>query len=174
MIFYMIKQYLEWLNHEDENLEAVGGFAIDSFPTKASKKPFSVVYPESVDVDNVNTKRIMIDFDGTIHMYSEGWKDGTIYDEPMYGTKQFIEQLKNDGFEVVVFTSRLSVSSLGQEVVNEQKEMIEKWLNDYDIEVDGITAEKLPAVAYVDDRAIMFDGQWSNELLKKIKSRVNE
>lgn len=170
----MLKQYLEWLNHEDEELEAVGGFAIDSFPTKASKKPLTVIYPESVDLDNVNSKRIMIDFDGTIHKYSKGWKDGTVYDEPISGAKQFIDQLKDDGFEVVVFTSRLSVSSLGQEVVNEQKEMIEMWLKKYGIEVDGVTAEKLPAVAYVDDRAITFDGQWSNELLKKIKSRVGK
>lgn len=169
----MIKQYLEWLNHEDEALESVGGFAIDSFPTKASKKPLTVVYPESVDVDNVNTKRVMIDFDGTIHKYSEGWKDGTVYDEPIPGAKQFIDQLKNNDFEVVVFTSRLSVSSLGQDVANEQKEMIEDWLDEYDIVVDGVTAEKLPAVAYVDDRAVEFDGVWNSELLSRIKKRVD-
>jgi hypothetical protein len=169
----MLKQYLEWLNHEDETIESVGGFAIDSFPTKSNKKPLTVVYPESVDVDNVNVKRIMIDFDGTIHKYSEGWKDGTIYDEPMSGSKQFIEQLKNDDFEVVVFTSRLSVSSLGQEVVNEQKKMIEMWLKKYGIEVDGVTAEKLPAVAYVDDRAVEFNGVWNSELLSRIKKRVD-
>jgi hypothetical protein len=168
----MLKQYLEWLNHEDEELEAVGGFAIDSFPTKASKKPLTVIYPESVDLDNVNSKRIMIDFDGTIHKYSKGWKDGTVYDEPISGAKQFIDQLKDDGFEVVVFTSRLSVSSLGQEVVNEQKEMIEMWLKKYGIEVDGITAEKIPATAYIDDLAIEFDG-WNHELISKIKSRVD-
>lgn len=169
----MLKQYLEWLNHEDEELESVGGFAIDSFPTKASKKPLTVVYPESVDVDNVNTKRVMIDFDGTIHKYSEGWKDGTVYDEPIPGAKQFIDQLKNNDFEVVVFTSRLSVSSLGQDVANEQKEMIEDWLDEYDIVVDGVTAEKLPAVAYVDDRAVEFGGSWNSELLSRIKSRVD-
>jgi hypothetical protein len=169
----MLKQYLEWLNHEDEELEAVGGFAIDSFPTKASKKPLTVIYPESVDLDNVNSKRIMIDFDGTIHKYSKGWKDGTVYDEPISGAKQFIDQLKDDGFEVVVFTSRLSVSSLGQEVVNEQKEMIEMWLKKYGIEVDGVTAEKLPAVAYVDDRAVEFNGVWNSELLSRIKKRVD-
>lgn len=169
----MLKQYLEWLNHEDEELEAVGGFAIDSFPTKASKKPLTVIYPESVDLDNVNAKRIMIDFDGTIHKYSKGWKDGTVYDEPISGAKQFIDQLKDDGFEVVVFTSRLSVSSLGQEVVNEQKEMIEMWLKKYGIEVDGVTAEKLPAVAYVDDRAVEFNGVWNSELLSRIKKRVD-
>jgi hypothetical protein len=168
----MLKQYLEWLNHEDEELEAVGGFAIDSFPTKASKKPLTVIYPESVDLDNVNSKRIMIDFDGTIHKYSKGWKDGTVYDEPISGAKQFIDQLKDDGFEVVVFTSRLSVSSLGQEVVNEQKEMIEMWLKKYGIEVDGVTAEKIPATAYIDDLAIEFDG-WNHELISKIKSRVD-
>ena len=170
----MLNKYLKWLNEESEpESESVGGFAIDSFPTKANKKPLSVVYPESVNVDNINTKRIMIDFDGTIHKYSKGWKDGTVYDEPIPGAKQFIEQLKNNDFEVVVFTSRLSVSSNGQDVANEQKEMIEKWLNDYDIVVDGVTAEKLPALVYVDDRAVEFDGSWNSELLSRIKKRVD-
>ena len=106
----MLKQYLEWLNHEDETIESVGGFAIDSFPTKSNKKPLTVVYPESVDVDNVNVKRIMIDFDGTIHKYSAGRKDGTIYDDPMSGSKHIIEPWKNDDVEVFVFSPTVTVS----------------------------------------------------------------
>jgi hypothetical protein len=169
----VLKQYLEWLNHEDEELESVGGFAIDSFPTKASKKPLTVVYPESVNVDNVNTKKVMIDFDRTIHKYSEGWKDGTVYDKPIPDAKQFIDELKDDGFEIIIFSSRLSKTSHGEEGVDKQKRMIEAWLKKYSIEVDGITSEKLPAVAYVDDRAVEFDGKWNSELLTKIKSRVD-
>ena len=169
----MLKQYLEWLNHEDEELEAVGGFAIDSFPTKASKKPLTVVYPESVDLDNVNAKRIMIDFDGTIHKYSKGWKDGTVYDEPISGAKQFIDQLKDDGFEVIIFTARLSEITHGKEGVKKQKQMIKNWLKKYGIKIDGITAEKIPATAYIDDLAIEFDGVWNSELLDRIKSRVD-
>jgi len=42
----MVKRYLNWLN-EDHETESVGGFAIDSFPSGANKKPLSVVYPES-------------------------------------------------------------------------------------------------------------------------------
>jgi hypothetical protein len=56
--------------------------------------------------------------------------------------------------------------------VNEQKEMIEMWLKKYGIEVDGVTAEKIPATAYIDDLAIEFDG-WNHELISKIKSRVD-
>ena len=47
------------------------------------------------------------------------------------------------------------------------------WLKKYGIEVDGVTAEKLPAVAYVDDRAVEFNGVWNSELLSRIKKRVD-
>lgn len=48
----MLDEYLDFLNEESET-ESVGGFAIDSFPTKASKRPLPVIYPESVVEDNV-------------------------------------------------------------------------------------------------------------------------
>jgi len=49
----MLKDYLNWLNEEVENEDACG-FAIDSFPTKASRKPLTDIiktaYPnESID-----------------------------------------------------------------------------------------------------------------------------
>ena len=105
----MINKYLKWL-YEKSETESVGSFAIDSFPTKASKKPLPVIYSEFIDLDNLIVKRIMIDFDGTIHKYSEGWKDGTIYDPPFPGVKEVINQFKKDGFEIVIFTSRLCQS----------------------------------------------------------------
>ena len=103
----------------------------------------------------------------------KGWKDGTVYDEPISGAKQFIDQLKNDAFEVIIFTARLSEIAHGKEGVKKQKQMIEDWLKKYGIEVDGITAEKIPATAYIDDLAIEFDGVWNSELLDRIKSRVD-
>ena len=40
-------------------------------------------------------KSISIDFDRVIHKYSEGWKDGTIYDEPVDGAIEAIKRLQD-------------------------------------------------------------------------------
>ena len=38
------------------------------------------------------------------------------------------------------------------------KAAVQKWLKEQEIEVDGVTNEKEPALVYVDDRALTFDG----------------
>lgn len=171
-----LNNYMEQLFEEDEIDESVGGFAIDSFPTKANKKPLSVVYPESVDLDNydIDGKRILIDFDQVIHKYSVGWIDDIIYDEPIPGVKQIINRLRKMGYEVIIFTSRLSEIAQGKEGIIKQKKMIEDWLKKYDIEVDGITGEKIPASLYIDDRCYHFKGKWSEKVFDEIKDRLDE
>jgi len=163
----IIERYLNQLNKED-----AGGFAIDSFPTKAKSKPLIMSYEKSIveEAYDLNTKRIMIDLDGTIHKYSEGWKDGTLYDEPFDGAKQIINQLKKDGFEIGIFTARLSKETNVD--ITKQKLMIEEWLTQNGIEIDFITSEKLPAEVYVDDRGLHFEGQWDKELYNEIKNRI--
>lgn len=95
-------------------------------------------------------KTIVFDFDGVIHKYSKGWQDGSIYDEPVPGIKTIIDELRKENYQVVIVSTRCSTE---QGIT----EMIE-WLNKYDIEVDRIDKEKPPALIYVDDRAICFDG----------------
>jgi len=164
-----LKRYLEHLNDVDES---VGGFAIDSFPTKAKNKVLSVPYPtnESIDeYDNQKTKRIMIDLDGVIHQY-EGFKDGTLYGNIFDGAKEVIDYLRNNGYEIIIFTSRLS-KNLND--VENQKVMIKKWLNKNKVMIDGMTSEKLAADLYIDDRAIHFKGDW-NDTLHEIKLRLED
>ncbi len=164
-----IKRYLEFLSKED-----VGGFAIDSFPTKAKKNVLSVAYPnETIEEPESKRKRIMIDLDGVIHKYSKGFKDGTIYDSPINGAKEAIDELRNNDYEVILFTARLSPTSNGHDEVNKQRIMIKKWLKKYRIKVDGLTSEKLQAELYVDDRGVHFNGDW-NKTLNEIKLRLNK
>lgn len=176
----MLKDYLNWLNEEVENEDACG-FAIDSFPTKASKKPLPVIYPnESVNADtgfDIDAKRIMMDFDQVIHKYSVGWIEDIIYDEPVSGVKEVIQQLRKDGYEVIVFTSRLSETVHGKSGVDKQRKMLTDWLEKYNIEVDGMTAEKLPAILYIDDRTYCFEGYqqgWNKEDMLAIKRKIEE
>ncbi|MEU1141809.1 hypothetical protein ABZ392_33875 [Streptomyces sp. NPDC005885] len=104
---------------------------------------------------------IAVDFDGVIHAYSRGWQDGTIYDLPMPGALDGLRQLMERD-AVFIFTSR-------------NPEQVADWLferGDFNItwEPPGqaicefwndrdrvlVTNRKLPATAYLDDRAVRF------------------
>lgn len=130
-------------------------------------------------------KTIAIDFDGVIHKYSKGWKDGSIYDEPIQQVFTCIGSLFDTGYSVFIFSTR-------------KPKQILKWMKENTYETDyehngmgadpgdykyprfgftvkvipfwkkfwneknvlGITRRKLPAHVYVDDRALKFEGDW--------------
>jgi len=151
--------------------ESVGGFAIDSFPSTKKRQIIRTVYPES-NIESL-PKRAMIDLDGTIHKYSQGYKDGSIYDSPFDGAKEVIDWLKSNGYEIVIFTTRASKAN-ADELGGDYKEQIRqiiKWLKKNDIYFDKITAEKLAAQFYIDDKAIhISNGNWKT-VLNVIKKR---
>lgn len=112
---------------------------------------------------------IAIDFDGVIHRYSKGWHDGSIYDEPMPGAIEGIRRLQ-ERYAVVVFTSRepfaiaIWLGMYGLQCVLDPQDAVvgsmeaegepAKFWNRQDAIL--VTNRKLPAVAYVDDRAVLF------------------
>lgn len=104
-------------------------------------------------------KTIAFDFDGVIHKYSKGWQDGSIYDEPVQGIRETIDELRKD-YKVVIISSR----------ANDQKQFkaMFDWLKKYSIKVDDITYLKTPAILYIDDRTISFNGNVLN-LVNQIK-----
>ena len=171
------------LNKHSEDIrkkdEAVGSFAVDYFPNYKKKKKRQVIrtiYPESKN--EKIPRRAMIDLDGTIHKYSQGYKNGEIYDDAFDGAKKVIDWLKRSGYEVVIFTTRASKKN-AEELGGDHKDQIKKissWLNDKGIYFDTITAEKLAADFYIDDKAIeIVNGDWDTVLKvikKKIKYRV--
>ena len=108
----------------------------------------------------MNKKTIVFDFDGVIHKYSKGWQDGSIYDEPVKGIKEVIDELRKD-YKIVIVSTR-SATEQG-------KNNIIEWLKKYNIEVDDISKGKPPALIYVDDRAINFNGNCKT-LMRDIKN----
>ncbi len=104
---------------------------------------------------------VAIDFDGVIHKYSEGWKDGSIYDDPMPGAFDAIREIQKN-YNVVIFTTRSR-----QDVCN--------WMirHGFDAMVDNIpegefkawnvlgtilvTNRKFAAIVYIDDRGYRFN-----------------
>lgn len=109
-------------------------------------------------------KTVVFDFDGVIHSYTSGWQGKcVIADKPVDGIAEAITDIRNAGYEVVVVSTRCR-TSWGRKAV-------EEWLKVNGIEVDGVQMEKPPAVVYVDDRAICFDGKVEG-LLDKIENFV--
>lgn len=104
--------------------------------------------------------RVVFDFDGVIHSYISPWRGAEdIPDAPVPGINDTIQALRKRGYEVVVCSSRCI--SYGGMVA------VKQYLRKHSIEVDDVTFEKVPALVYVDDRAVCFDGN-SCALLGKI------
>lgn len=106
-------------------------------------------------------KSVVFDFDGVIHSYTSGFKGAdVISDPPVIGIKEAIESIRKQ-YRVVIVSTRCHQDG--------GKEAIKKWLDKYGIVVDEVAVHKPPAIVYIDDRAICFDGDPST-LLGKIKS----
>lgn len=86
---------------------------------------------------------VVFDFDGVIHSYISGWQGiTTIPDPPVPGIAEAIQNIRKH-YVVAVVSTRCSTP-------------------------DAVLKEKPPAIVYVDDRAICFDGDPSS-LLPKIQ-----
>lgn len=104
--------------------------------------------------------RVSFDFDGVIHSYTSGWKGAEVIpDPPVPGIKETMQALKDRGYEIVVCSSRC--------LTHEGLFAVRHYLQTHGIPFDQVTVEKTPALVYVDDRAICFDGN-SCALLGKI------
>ena len=105
---------------------------------------------------------VVFDFDGVIHSYTSGWKGaGIIPDPPVPGVKELIAALRTEGYNVIVQSTRCTE--------REGMQAVKQYLEDNEIEVDDVVAHKPPAIVYIDDRAICFDGH-PETLLDKIKN----
>lgn len=93
-------------------------------------------------------KTIAVDFDGVIHKYSNHWQGGIIYDHPCDDVQKSLKDLVEDGFRIVIFTTRTNFCDIAV------------WLNDNGMQLDthyhDITNIKPKALAYIDDRAVRF------------------
>ena len=105
---------------------------------------------------------VVFDFDGVIHSYTSGWKGaGVIPDEPVPGIKDALKEIHEAGYEIVIVSAR-AASGKGHDAIID-------WLEEHDIHVDWVMDTKPPAIVYIDDRAICFDGH-PETLLDKINN----
>lgn len=97
-------------------------------------------------------KTICVDFDGVLNEYN-GYEEGNL-GEPLSASKEFIRQLRKK-YKVVILTSR-------------PKEQVIDWLTDNGFPSMEVTNRKIPAVAYIDDRAIQFKGSYIQTIYEAI------
>lgn len=114
---------------------------------------------------------IAVDFDGVIHTYEKGWKDGSIYGDWMAGSIFGLwELMRHDA--VFIFTSR-SPAQVALWIERESEHAFEATTRMHPL-VPGwwqwgkrfhfwnqrgvllVTNRKLPATVYIDDRALRF------------------
>lgn len=123
-----------------------------------------------------NKPTILIDFDGCIHSYEQGWQDGRIYGTVVPGFWEWANTAK-EHFILAIYSSRsakghkgikpmmdwLTVNLKADEWEREDagKEKLNLQIKDF------IFPDKKPA-AYItiDDRAICFTGNWDASELK--------
>jgi hypothetical protein len=109
----------------------------------------------------------LIDFDGTIAPFGHLFN----YPEPFPGIANFTKRLKSRGYQIGIFTSRLSPVWL--ETVPSTAEQhvayIQEYCDKHGILYDFITADKRPGMAYVDDKAIEFKGDWREMIIEFTK-----
>lgn len=96
---------------------------------------------------------VCVDFDGVLNTY-KGWRGEDELYEPRDDTALFLAHLA-DQYRVVVFTTRNCAR-------------VRTWLEKHGLYhyVAEVTSLKPPALAYVDDRAIQFNGDCGDVLVQ--------
>lgn len=106
---------------------------------------------------------VCVDFDGTIFPFGQMDVSGV---EPIPGAADAVRALKRAGFTVVIYSSRFSRQWHDhegwdhREAMDEQLRLVQAALDAYNIPYDRFEAEKIPAVAYFDDKAYRAAGPY--------------
>ena len=161
---FMPEEYvwIEDLNHDYaqeqwKTFQAAGQKAINQALQQKRLQPVSSLKQAFLKEAFEEDKLVLdVDFDQTIAVENS---DHTI-GEPINGVKEVLTKLHNDGYEINIYSHR--VSSDGPDEVRE-------WLDKNEIPYDNILEVNKPlATYYIDDRNIEFHGDW-NEVLKKVE-----
>lgn len=97
---------------------------------------------------------VCVDLNGVLDTY-KGWQGSEHWDPPRPGAYEFLAELADRGFRVVILSTKDPAG-------------VDAWLRSHGLAeyIDEVTDRKVPAVAYVDDRAVRFCGDYSQVLLE--------
>jgi hypothetical protein len=97
-------------------------------------------------------KQIAIDWNGVLDTYT-GWRGASYTYPPRDGIAEFLQSLQSYGYDIVIMTAA-------------DPDIVRKWLDDYGLShyVKEVTDHKVPALVYLDDRAVQFTGDFDQAL----------
>lgn len=98
-------------------------------------------------------KDVVIDLDGTLLENLREYKR-FCFGAPLPGAREAVDAIRAAGAKVLVHTARWP----------DEHDSVAAHLAAHGIEVDGVLCGKPPAVAYVDDKALRFSGDWAQVL----------
>ncbi|MDP3269987.1 MAG: HAD hydrolase family protein [Legionella sp.] len=107
--------------------------------------------------------RICIDIDGTICNIREP-HEAYCDVRPLEGAAEKIKQFKDKGHYIILCTARhmkTCESNVGMVIARQGLTLLE-WLKKHDFVYDEIWFGKPYAHVYIDDRALKFEGLWSD------------
>lgn len=125
----------------------------------------------------MSRRTICVDFDGVLHSYKSAWESvEVIPDDPNPGAMKFLFDMggSNGPYEISVFSTRCSsefgITAMCEWLVKHAAIFLHEKFN-YSSEKCDYTARemvgqiefashKVPALVYIDDRAIQFQGTW--------------
>lgn len=112
-------------------------------------------------------KVICVDFDATLFPWGPLMNPDA---KPLAGAVDATRKFAGAGFKVVIFTSRLSdrwLEDSGNDAIEQQQYVYDMCIKN-GIPFTEITGEKIPAVAYIDDKAIEFTGTNWDDIAERV------
>lgn len=111
-------------------------------------------------------RTVAVDFDGVISRY-DGWKGPGVFGGPIEGCREELEKLKEEGWTVIIFTTRGVDIDLVRNYLVKHKIPFDHINENRPDAPKNISDKKVIADCYIDDRAINFDGCWEG-MAKKV------
>ena len=107
---------------------------------------------------------ILLDFNGTVHAYRQGYQKGEYYDTPTEGFGDWAREVQKE-FRIVIWPARAKTTvDLGR---------VRQWMKKHglnDIDYDLTVSTPIGVKLKIDDRAIGFTGSWSDFSLERLRS----